>query len=301
MHLNYDPKLVEESVFHAARENARVEEQLHAVTDPLYAIDDHRERQRRFSIAYEKYFRRLCLNVRLEGLLEEWPRIHERVGRCLVHNAARARAEGAELRVSSDQLAVPQYTLVIQVGARTLLNMAGTEPRLRRDLCHVDDMLNDVFAYDRQSLEGHAPRLNLIRDRYSVLWSTYVEGRLWRRGMGMECIRDGLHRQFQRAFMNSATTAIVASFDRVFQCEALTHEQILHWATCPDTLLQSDGNEAPPCEMAETCPVCGFPAFDWAPPETRTNLSEAIVEHHPEWSPTQRLCRQCAEIYMVAS
>ena len=83
---------------------------------------------------------------------------------------------------------------------------AGSRKRLRtllrRELLHVADMLDPAFGY----LQGAAQRgpdpavVNLLRERYRVLWDATIDGRLCREGRLGAQARAARLAEFARAF-----------------------------------------------------------------------------------------------------
>lgn len=249
MRIEYDPALVEYAVFHAARNDRRLEAEVHTVIDPLYDLDDSRDREKRFQDAYSAFFRRLRLDAVLVELLAEHPLIQQFVGRCVIGEVQGPKQQGAELFVKGDGCSVPDSarTLIIQVCAQSLLNPESLIPPMRRELLHVADMLDEDFGYDPKSLAGRTPQHNLIRDRYRVLWDLYVEGRLSREGHGDESIKRGLSRQFEKAFGSHLPCLYPPALERVFHAAVLTHDQLLNWSQAPQALLSECGEQASRC------------------------------------------------------
>ncbi|MHC4090556.1 MAG: hypothetical protein ACYSVY_09820 [Planctomycetota bacterium] len=176
--------------------------------------------------------------------------------------------------------------------------------RMRRDLLHVTDMLDERFAYQREAIAGLPARQNLVRDRYRVLWDTFVEGRLDREGRGDRAAAERLKGLFSRVFANPDGSACLQAFDRVFRTETLDHGSLLKWARTPEALFDEAAGSASLRRQAPggRCPLCGFPTHDWF--EFRSNLDDAVADaigqHHAGWCADSGACRQCAEIYTAA-
>ena len=69
------------------------------MTDPIYEIADEELRQRAFAPVYRDFFTKLGLDKLIADLMAERPFIGESIDRCVVREAARTKAESAELLV----------------------------------------------------------------------------------------------------------------------------------------------------------------------------------------------------------
>jgi len=307
MQIEYDPKLIEQAVFLACRQDRQMESKLHAATDPLYTLTDRRAAEAKFQEVYAGFFTSLELDSILTTLLSERPLIEMHVGRCIVHQAVRRKDESAELFVKETGRSTDPNTrtLIICLCPASLIAPDGLAYWLRRELLHTSDMLDERFAYRSEALDGLPARQNLIRDHYRVLWDIFVQGRLSREGNAEETYTRRLSAMFQKAFSDHEGDW-PAVFQRVFRDPGLTHRQLLDWAGQPETLFdeQSARQQAPtrPSPGGE-CPLCGFPTYDWFGFQTdrADSLAEAILASRPDWHRQSGACRQCAEIYAAVA
>ena len=115
--IEYEQSLVETAVFLAVRRDERLECALHQVVDQLYEIPDEELRQREFVPVFRDFFTKLRFDRLIAKLLAERPMIGELVDRCVVREAARRRAQSAELFVQGDKGGEERggKTLVIQL------------------------------------------------------------------------------------------------------------------------------------------------------------------------------------------
>jgi len=307
MQIEYDPQLIEQAVFLACRQDRPMESKLHAATDPLYTLADHRAAEAKFQEVYATFFTDLELGSILTTLLAERPLIEQHVGRCIVHQAVQSKDESAELFVkNAGPSANPSTrTLIIRLCPASLLAPDDLALWLRRELLHVSDMLDERFAYHREALDGLPARQNLMRDRYSVLWDVFAQSRLSREGNAEQSYTRRLSAMFQKAFSGHGGDW-QGVFQRVFRDPGLTHRRLLDWAGKPETLFgeQSAPQQGPtrPSPGGE-CPLCGFPTYDWFGFETggADSLAEAIRSSRPDWQRRSGACRQCAEIYAAVA
>lgn len=303
MQVQYDPRLVEETVFLACRQDRQLESEFHARIDPLYDSLGSRASAQKFIEVYAAFFETLKLGSTLATLMAERPLIETHVGRCVIRDAARTKNESAELFVKQgEQPTTPaDRSLIIQVCPQSLLSPNRVVARFRRDFLHVSDMLAEQFSYKPEALDGLPARQNLIRDRYRVLWDIFVQGRLTREGVAEESFTSRLHTMFDRVFERQAPD-LRTVFDRVFRDHGLAHRQLLDWAIHPTTLFNEGSVSLPTRERqspGEECPLCGFPTHDWFqfPTDDSHSVIDAICSAHPKWRPASGACRQCAEIY----
>ncbi len=304
--LEYDRVLVEQATFLAARRDSDRERELHAVIDPLYEIGDEDVRQRKFADAMRAFFSRFGLDSVVRGLIEECPLIRDRVVSCLVREAARQKTESADLFLNKGGtgFTVEDRTLVIEACPQSLVDPENFSSRMRRELLHVSDMLDERFGYDSKSLSGVRPHESLRRDRYRVLWDIYIEGRLGRAGRGSAKACAALRRAFERVCGGDDKEFTERAFQYVFGISCLTHDDLMNWAENPDALFRDAGTSTgarPP--SGEACPLCGFPTFDWFEfADDADGVTESAIESsRPGWSRSSGACRQCAELYAAAS
>lgn len=249
--IEYEQSLVETAVFLAMRREERLECELHQVVDRLYEIPDEELRQREFVPVFRDFFKKLGFDRLIDGLMAERPVVGELVDRCVVREAARSKAQSAELLVQDNKGGEGRIgrTLVIQICPQSFLETGDDEASnplrerfitlIRRELLHVADMLDERFAYEREIFSGEPSRQNLQRDRYRVLWDIYVEGRLEREGFGVDGKKERLERACGRVFANSAAGMDDTVFTHIFDAPSLTHSNFMDWAREPSLLIDS--------------------------------------------------------------
>lgn len=301
--IEYDPTLIEEATFLAARNDPRRERELHQAIDSLYKIPDEELRQQSFRQTFRDFFLEFGLDQVVSRLIEECPNIRQRVGKCIVREAARRKHESAELFVqaSTPETTPSHRTLVIQACSHSFLEVESFALRMRRELRHVADMLDERFAYRREDLAGLSPQQSLMRDRYRVLWDIYVEGRLSRDGYGDEATVGRLKDTLGRVYAGYDRHACEMAFDRAFGAHSLTSQQLLDWAGNPHALVDemAESCRGMPQSPGQPCPLCGFATHDWFDFEgdTAGTVANTIKLEHAEWVQDHGACRQCAEMY----
>jgi hypothetical protein len=241
MLIEYDPSFVEQTVFLFARNNPDIERNLHATIDDLYNLPTGQERDKQFQDAYSEFFIRLRLDRIVAGLTGEWPLIAEHVGRCLVREAQGRKAESAELHVQHvrSETTATDRTIMVQICPHSMLEPTPLSSWMRRELAHIDDMIDPGFKYSPQAISEPPSRQNLILDRFRVLWDIYVEGRLLRKGMAPSLLASHLRSMLERVFPGHDSILLDRAFKRVLGAATLTHAQLLQWARSPETLFGS--------------------------------------------------------------
>jgi hypothetical protein len=222
----FEPRLVETSVLEAMRGHAR-EHEFHVERDAVYDVVDPERREAAFTALHGRWFARAALDRPFHAALAEQPAVSRACARWLVGGARAARDEAADLLVGPDT----GRTLLVRVHPRTVAAPASLLRFLRRELLHVADMVDAAFGYEAAlplNIAG-GPRAQVVRDRYRVLWNSYVDGRLLRRGHVPPAARQERIAEFGRAFPGlGARTG--ATFEKFFGGQRLTHAALLAFA-----------------------------------------------------------------------
>lgn len=244
--IEYDPQLVEHSVLLAVRRDSSTERELHKTIDPIYEVQDAEQREKAFVQAFAEWFDRLSLGRLVYELVAQRLLISDRVERCVVREAHRRRAEGAELCIQGgeSERIPPSRTVVIQLCPESVVAPDRARPHLRRELLHISDMLDGDFGYEPRAFVGSLPAESLIRDRYRCLWSTHVEGRLVREGEMPPRGADMRAAECDRVFGEPGIRGGGAAFDVAFNATHLTHDEMLDWAREPQGLSDVVGGVA---------------------------------------------------------
>ncbi|RJP36239.1 MAG: hypothetical protein C4547_07815 [Phycisphaerales bacterium] len=297
--VHYDPNLIEQTVRLAVRRDAAAEIELHRAIDPIFELPDGDERENRFRQAFVEWFKKLRLDRFVDEALANFPRVVEQVERGVVRTAPRRKSQGAELFVSREAGGACR-TLLIQVCPESLIDGARTHDLLLRELQHVEDMLDESFAYVPESLDGPASRQQLTRDRYAVLWDIRVESTLARRGLLTDTREKHLRERLAMAFTVGGQAPPEETFERVWEAPSLGHACLMSWAKDPPEWMVSraaTGGAVGGRPPGATCPICGFPTFDWYEPsgEEESLVASWVRASRPSWTAGDGICRQCAE------
>lgn len=296
----YDPKLIEEAVFRAARDNY-VAREIGEHRNRIYEVTDPNERERLFHDLYRSWFIRLGLGKVVDQTLREQPIISARVGSCYVVCATQAKEESAELFVVPDRGLDERQrrTLRILIRPESLLKQSAAILFLRHELFHIADMLDPAFAYEPVLPKTDAgPTYDtLITNRYRVLWDVTINGRMMRRGWISESIREEQLGDFRSVF-SMLKEKSGEHFSRFFDGERPTHPELAAFASDPRAAVGCLHNASAP---GTHCPLCRFPthAFEPEPENLGNEVITAINQDFPQWAPALGLCAQCADLYRV--
>jgi len=301
MTIRYDPRLIEEAVFHAQRDSY-VARDLDEARNRIYEIPDADERERLFDELNRSWFVRLGLGKTIEQALQEQTIISSLVGCCFIVRATQAKQEGAELFVLPDAPAEgqPQRTLRILLRPESLLDTKSLMSFLRHELFHIADMLDPAFAYEPTlpNAEDGPIYDMLITNRYRVLWEVTISGRMARRGWLAASQRGRQFNDFQLAFPMLEVNA-EECFARFFDVDQPKHAELAAFAFDPRAVTGDLGRQT---SAGSRCALCKFPthSFELEPDNLGTDVLAAISRDFPHWTPAKGLCGQCADLYRAA-
>jgi hypothetical protein len=164
--IHYDPRLIEEVVFHAQRDQS-ISQELHEARNRIYEIADADEREGRFNDLNRSWFLRLGLGKTIEQAVQEQPIITEHVEQCFVVRASHKKQEGAELFVArrSERNSPPQRTLRVLLRPESLFDAEDLTMFLRHELLHSATL---PFCLCPSAKSRAAQPMTLISSRYGV-------------------------------------------------------------------------------------------------------------------------------------
>jgi hypothetical protein len=296
--IHYDPRLIEETVFHAQRDRC-VSVELEKARNRIYEVADADEREKLFIDLNRSRFVRLGLGRPVEQALQEQAVIIEKVENCFIIRATQAKEEGAELFVAQDanQNSVEHRTLRLLLRPESLFGAQALTVFLRHELFHIADMLDPAFAYEPTlpKAEGGPTYDTLITSRYRVLWDVTINGRMLRRGWCGASVREQQFSDFVHAFP-MLQDRLEELFSRFFDSEQPKHTDLARVAFDPRHAIGSLQRHAAP---GTHCPLCKFPthAFEAEPNNLGAEVLAALKEDFPNWTASLGLCVQCADLY----
>jgi hypothetical protein len=292
--LQLDPRLMEEAVMLHMNGHLQ-EDEFRRARDRIYELSDEEERHNQFDQFHQQWFTRLNLRHSLIKALGEHPLLMRETGGCRVGRAVFPKEEGADLYGASPM------TVVLKLRPESLLDHSALLAFLRHEFTHLTDMLDPCFNYEVELPKSEiGPSYdNVIRERYRVLWDTWIDGRLLHRGWAGEEARLQRLAEFRATFQmlgESAHTKFLEWFESPFH----THKEMVAFASHPETTVHSDQTSRQ--DRTGRCSLCRFPSFDLQ--NGRELPLQAVREiglDFPSWRPHQGLCRQCADLYQSRS
>ncbi len=290
--VEFHPRLVEEAVWIVIRRR-RDAGLFHRERERLYGEPDPEKRERAFARLYLSWFRRLNLEEPITRTLGDEAPCLAAARRVLLVPATSERREAAELYVA----APGEFSVVIALRPETLAERDAALAFLRRELLHVADMLDPAFEYEpRLPAQPAGPAHDMrLQERYRVLWSCSIDGRLARLGRIPSGVRDAGLREFHRTFACLGERA-EECFERLFTGPRPRHVDLVALAAEPETAF---GLRSSDPSRSGRCPLCAFPTADLEPtPDLLPpDVVGAIVSEFPEWKADLGLCPQCADLY----
>lgn len=306
MRIEFDPRLIEESVFLALREDARdvrVEAaRYHRLADPIYTLADPDERDAAFAALYRETFLRLGLQRASEESAQPFSSMNAGLQSLVLAYSHSRKDEEAELYCNPRK----GFTAMLRVRPETLICADDFKRLAFHEFSHIDDMANPDFGYT-PSLEIaglNAEQKAMVRDRYRVLWDIYIDARLKLKALPGKHARQWHELNFLRFFGASETTEAI--FSRLWDGGFMPHttnQTLIDAATNPEGLAcwaqweKPEAVQAAVRRFATVCPFCECPTIDWVQEPGR--LDHAIVERVkqkvPAWTPDSGLCNQCVE------
>ncbi len=300
MKLQYEEEFIEAAVFRCAnRRPQHVAPQqisrFHHERERLYSILDPDDRNAAFFELHLRSFREWGLERVLLDVVAEIPVLGEQLATLVVRRPRGRDEEGAELYVNDAGL----RTGVLAVRPESFELEETLRGTLRHELSHLRDMLDPAFGYSPTiDLPGLRPaQQRLARERYRILWALTIDARWEAQGKPPVASRDAHRERFERSYSFWPADERARVFDRLW-CEAAPrHADLLALAADPRDLQHSD-RPGP----GASCPLCGFPTFDWAPAESLApQVSARVLSEFPRWTPEQGMCLRCREAYEIAA
>ncbi len=298
--VEFDDRLVEAAVLLAM--HGRHGDGFWRERDRIYEADGEEERDRRFRLICRRQFEELGLGEPFAKALDEYPALVGAVAACRVAPAGSRKEEGADLLVRAGSRPDDPESRCIAVRLRPgcFREPAALLAFLRRELFHIADMVDLAFAYDRNlpQVAGGPMPLQLVLNRYRVLWDTTIDGRLHRLGRAPASIREDRRRDFAATF-GFLGEECEREFPRWFETSSPTHAALLSYAIDPAAgagLLGLPGSVS-----RGICPLCRCPGpLQFADREPSADgLVHAVRSDFPQWNPAEGLCRQCADLYRM--
>ncbi len=288
--VEFDSRLMEKAVM-LGIEGHPGEPEYRKAREALYRVARGEKRERGFDRLHRQWFQQIGLDHTVAAALGERPRLLQRTLGCRVVPAVRSRQEGADL------LSRPAgFVVLLKLQPGSLLPQQHLLSFLRHEFTHLLDMLDPCFGYesDLSCSDGDPVHDSLNRNRYRVLWNTWIDGRLWTRGWAAEEVKQCRLEEF-RATFPMLGEVLEDRFSEWFEGAVHTHQEMLEFALQPEA--DSTGNSS----THGRCPLCRFPTYDLQKGGISEELVREMGEDFPAWRLSQGVCRQCADLYRSRS
>lgn len=294
----YQAKLAEEAVLRRITGHPE-ESTFRGDRNRLYEMEEQEEKEAAFQRLHHEWFSRLGLHEPLAQILDDWQLLKTGTDCCVVLQPHSKKAEGIDLYVSSDESRPieERRAIVIQVRPEELIDPSYLQIFLRRELLHIIDMINPEFQYEPMlpKAEQGAQHDTMLQDRYRALWDTTIDGRLIRDGLLPEAARERRFEDFRETFPMLGES-LESSFERFFEAEGHSHPELVAFAQNP--VERSDEPSTAKASVSR-CSLCSFPTAIFEPNAEQfpAELIERIQQDFPQWSASERICPQCADLY----
>ena len=239
MRLDLAPRLVDQVVFLLLRqleqdgEDALPRAHRKAV-DKLYELPASSiERENGFKEVTRSFFSQLGVSSWIGQRLAEFPLLEQSLDRLGFERAKRAKYQDGELFVRRESDGTKVCSARMRLTPEAFLDLESLRLLLRRELLRLQDMLDPAFDYAPvlPGLEEQDPiHQNMTRDRYRLLWESYVEGRLVRRFEGVQYPDPSLAALYVRAYPDRTPEEQQSLLLRMWGEDGLTHRELAEHA-----------------------------------------------------------------------
>lgn len=299
MQIRYDEDFVEAAVFLCASGRRAGVPPLQIVRfnrerEKCYALPEPDDRNAAFFRLHLEWLREWGLERLLQDLLKEFPLLAPSLDVLAWRKARTKNDEGAELYVGTET----GRNAVVALRVERFENDALLARFLRHEFMHLNDMVDPAFVYSSElRLHGPVPTpQRVVRERYRLLWDITIDGRLRRAGREIQTGRESYETLFGNAYSFWPDTKRREVFDELWMDATPRHARLLEMASDPRGLTHAQGPIP-----GGSCPLCGFPTFEWADASALTAQPlNSLRAQFPDWMPEQGACKRCLEIYQTA-
>lgn len=300
MQLRYDEDFIEAAAFLCTRGRrsgvpAMQIGRFHRERERLYGILDPEERNAAFFRLHLEWFREWGLELPLSEVLQEFPIVRAGLNALAVRKSTSKNDEGAELYVND----TAQRTGLLTLRIERFLDDRALRHYLRHEFTHLHDMLDPAFGYQPElDLPGlNAAQRRLARERYRVLWDITIDARLVAAGHVPTAPREQHARAFACGYSFWPETRRQEVFEALWSAAQPSHRALLELVADPRGL--RDAHQPGP---GASCPLCGFPTFQWAAAHAiLPDLAARIRGEFPHWESEHGVCGRCLETYEAAA
>lgn len=314
MKLEYDPGLIEQVIFGELKAREQRGDfafalEYHSSADPVYENFPLEERAAQFKKIEWTFFKKLDFLKVIKEIFDEFPELEGRAAGGVIAKAVNPFDEGSYLTKGMNQEA-GQKRIVVKLLSDRFQEIPYLKKLVRHELMHASDMLSESYGYRDERLGGNPMEESIVKERYSIFWDIFVDGRLIRKGKETISDKESRYREFESLYKKIPDEVKIAVFDVLWQEESLTHDKILRLAKDVNEVIKiSDGlpvrqilKKKKNIFPGAQCPLCQFRTYIWGENiEQDIYLVNAIKKDFPNWEPDDGVCGQCIEAYKVRS
>jgi hypothetical protein len=296
MKLLFDDDLVEAVVFLCATGRRPgvpplLVRRFHAERERCYATADPDERAAAFARVNLGWFSEWGLEDFLSNVLRQFPLLADHLAALAFRKSRSRYDEGAELYCDAEG----RRRGIVALRPERFGNDTALGGFLNHELAQLVDMLDERFGFAPElALTGQtASQQRLVRERYRLLWSVSIDGRLTERGLPTVAAESQRRSEFNRGFAFLPEARQAELFAALWSGRLVRHDALLEIAADPRGLRE---RHAP--VPGAPCPLCGFAAFQWTEaPALRSAALARIRAEFPGWHEDAAICARCAEMY----
>ncbi|MBI4549509.1 MAG: hypothetical protein HY714_01100 [Candidatus Omnitrophica bacterium] len=296
--IEYESSLVEESVFFAVRNlrdggRSDIAEEFYREREHLYETAAGADNGS-FETLNRRWFDRLGMSSIFRDRILEFRAFQSPHLRFVIRRAFTRKEERGEIYAEGP---FKTALIAVRVSLLTSPDRGDIDFFLRHELTQLADMLDPGFRYSpAPALGGGSEAENeVIRERFSFLWSLYTAVRLRKKGHLMaEEFYGRRERALEMAFPFWTEETRLEISKEMEDGRAWTQSELIDLAAGRRSRNYLAAKE----EGWFRCSLCGFPGFR---PAVRPVRSEAVHQRirseHREWNPEMEVCEQCYGIY----
>ncbi|MCC7430049.1 hypothetical protein IT568_04310 [bacterium] len=291
MKIEYQPQLVEEAVLRKISGNPEGK-QFRKERDKIYEIDDKETRESDFVKLNQNWFQRLGLANAIFEVLKNFPILETSVARLVFFKSSSPKKQSAELFVSKEGLNVnvkERQSILVSILPELFCEGEKFLKFLRFEFLHIADILDLDFGY---KLEPQKDVYDyLFQQRYTILWNTTINGRLYAKGWAFEQERAQNYLIFKEAFPLEDSDA-KKFFNYFFFGNSHNHDELSLFAKKTENWIVGSKQQT----HKGKCKLCSFPTFKLIS-EFPESLLGKIRKDFEDFEQGTQICQQCFDLY----
>lgn len=255
--------------------------------EPIYDIDDERERAAAFEGLALSEFEELGLADLVRASIEARPAVADRLRVVLLGEARGRHDEGVTWEPSGAHLG-------LRVDPARFDHPDRLGDWARHVLLHAADTLDPGFGFRPGWMERSLSRP--VQQRVHDLWDVTIDSRLHAAGpSGVDALRRGHRARLSAQLPGCPERVIVMLVDRLWHGSRPTFPALVAWASDRDALVTGLSRSGPDTGTGglDRCPLCRFPGGDIRVPDAP--IAALVSREYPDWHPALGLCGRCTD------